>query len=236
MGIAFATRAPGPGQWNIHRSHDLRILTVNSMSSAASSSSAFTIARASKSFDAHAVASQICRRGYCIVDGFFDSPAVTPALLYAIQSLDDAGKMRLGKVHKQAGTDTIAANDQRSDRIAFLPSERQRQNGVPAHCSAVEDVADSLCEYTVLADALRAQLSNSADLVARVGGSLDDCTFMCAVYPGEGAKYIKHRDAEWPSCGIQQADRLVLSECAVGGRARRRAAPIPWLRPRGTHR
>ena len=29
----------------------------------------------------------------------------------------------------------------------------------------------------------------------RVGGVLDGCNIMCAVYPGGGARYVKHRDA-----------------------------------------
>ena len=28
-----------------------------------------------------------------------------------------------------------------------------------------------------------------------MGGSLDACNFMCACYPGGGARYVKHRDA-----------------------------------------
>ena len=28
-----------------------------------------------------------------------------------------------------------------------------------------------------------------------VNGPLEGCTFMCAVYPGGGARYVKHRDA-----------------------------------------
>ena len=39
------------------------------------------------------------------------------------------------------------------------------------------------------------QLSAQPRLVERVCGSLDDCTFMCACYPGGGARYVKHRDA-----------------------------------------
>ena len=38
---------------------------------------------------------------------------------------------------------------------------------------------------------MRAQRTAQPRLVERGGGSLDDCNFMCACYPGGGARYVR---------------------------------------------
>ena len=46
--------------------------------------------------------------------------------------------------------------------------------------------------YTRAADFMRTQLTQHEALVKRIGGGLDDCNFMCACYPGGGARYVRH--------------------------------------------
>eukprot|EP00967_Tisochrysis_lutea_P064485 scaffold83553_cov25-Tisochrysis_lutea.AAC.3 len=42
---------------------------------------------------------------------------------------------------------------------------------------------------------LRERLNSSTALIDHVNGRLDGCTAMCAIYPGGGSRYVKHRDA-----------------------------------------
>ena len=59
-----------------------------------------------------------------------------------------------------------------------------------------------------------------------VNGPLEGCTFMCAVYPGGGARYVKHRDANGKlvdftfqntdvHCPIISVAQLVQKDCWV---------------------
>ena len=158
--------------------------------------------RAAARFDAPAVVSDLCRRGFFILDDFLGSPSSTAAILSGIQELDRAGKMRVGKI--QSGTSLTANTDSRTDRIAFLPSpqpqaakkkERDSEDSGATLTVAADEISEALRAYTRAADAMRAQLNEEDRLVDRVGGSLDDCNYMCACYPGGGARYVKHRDA-----------------------------------------
>jgi hypothetical protein len=153
------------------------------------------IEAAADAFDAAAVGALLCQRGFAVVDDFVGSKAATASMLAAIQELDGAGKMSLGKVH-QISTRAVVAATTRSDRIVYLPSIHHRPSGSGATAFlGVDEVASALRAYTVAADQLRAQLSSQVSLVEHVGGAPDDCTFMCACYPGGGARYAKHRDA-----------------------------------------
>ena len=153
-------------------------------------------------FDARAVASFLCTRGFVVIDGFLGSTSAAAAVRTGIAQLDDNGMMRLGKI--QHGTNQDTANSSRSDRIAFLPPVDRpatTTTKVPkgaAHGSdtlAPEECSAALHAYIKVADGLRTQLSAQDNLVERVGGVLDGCNIMCAVYPGGGARYVKHRDA-----------------------------------------
>ena len=149
-------------------------------------------------FDAPAIVSDLCRRGYTVVDRFLSSTSAATEVRSGIESLDRAGRLRLGKI--QSGTNQSANTSSRTDRIAFLPSiqprsEKQKANAAASTVIPVEECPAALRAFTQAADAMRAQLTEQDRLVDRVGGSLDDCNFMCACYPGGGARYVKHRDA-----------------------------------------
>lgn len=176
----------------------------------ASASPASAMERATSRFDALAIASQLLTRGFYVCDHFLDSPPSTAAVLAGIQALDSTGKMRVGKI--QQGINLKSNTDSRTDRIAFLPSPQatksrkqaddilRKREALNTDSSATltveaEDCNEALLAYTHAADAMRAQLTDVKALVERVGGVLDDCNYMCACYPGEGARYVKHRDA-----------------------------------------
>ena len=147
------------------------------------------IEREMAAFDTAMAAAQLCARGYWVVDGFLGA-AVAAAVRDNIGMLDAAGHLRLGKL--QHGTRQSTNQETRSDRIAFLPSAQSKANAkgtVPVPEGSV------LHEYIRAVDELRARLSSQQRLTELVGGSLDDCNFMCAIYPGAGARYVKHRDA-----------------------------------------
>jgi hypothetical protein len=160
---------------------------------------------AKASIDTAAVAALLCRRGFAVVDGFLGAPAATAAVLAGIQRLDRDGRLRLGKI--QQGTTQAANTESRTDRIAFLPSvqpqaaERARKSAAgpgsapTAPTIPFDECDEALHAYARAADAMRAALSEHPRLVEKVGGRLDDCTYMCACYPGGGARYVKHRDA-----------------------------------------
>ena len=171
--------------------------------------------------DAPAIAADLCRCGFTVIDKFLGSRAATAQVLDGIQRLDNAGHLRLGKI--QQGTQQNANTQSRTDRIAFLPSIQQQQKAEAAKAGShvsnggggggssssggggavaaasttvtADACSDALRAYTRAVDVMREALSAQARLVDRVGGSLDDCNLMCACYPGGGARYVKHRDA-----------------------------------------
>jgi hypothetical protein len=147
------------------------------------------IKRGVELFDAEAAAARLVNSGFAIIDGLLGAVAAT-AVRESIRVLDADGALRLGKL--QHGTQQNIDNQTRSDRIAFIPS---------AQASGLAKGTIPIPEHGVLKayvgafDRMRARLSAHVPLVERVGGPLDDCNFMCAVYPGGGARYVKHRDA-----------------------------------------
>lgn len=140
-------------------------------------------------FDAEAAAARLCETGFAVVDNFLGRPAAV-AVREAIRELDANGALRLGRL--QHGTQQTTNNDTRSDRITFLPSVQSSPNA-----KGVVQVAEggALRTFIEAVDGMRARLSSRPRLIERLGGTLDDCNFMCAIYPGGGAHYVKHRDA-----------------------------------------
>jgi SM-20-related protein len=141
-------------------------------------------------FDATEAAAQLCARGFAVIDGFLGGRSAVDAIRKGIRELDAAGALHLGKI--QHGTSQSTNDQTRSDRIGFIPSVQSK--GKAAGTVQVP-AGSALQTYVEALDGMRARLSDEARLVDRVGGSLDDCNFMCAVYPGGGARYVKHRDA-----------------------------------------
>ena len=159
------------------------------------------IQRGADRFDADGVAGRLLERGFAVVDNFLGAPAAS-AIRAAIRELDGAGALRLGKI--QAGVQQKSNTSSRTDRIAFLPSIQQTEKAkkaldaaTPTGNTAVASLAESseLRTYVAAIDGVRERLSQHEHLTERLGGSLDDCNFMCAIYPGGGARYVKHRDA-----------------------------------------
>ena len=171
----------------------------SSLCASPSASSEYAAAR----IDAPTVSAALCRRGFYVLDNFIGIPSAPAAILSGIQELDQAGKMRVGKI--QNATTQKVNTQSRTDRIAFLPSPQQSQKKkMPNKASDDEracltipasECSEALLAYTRAADAMRVLLTDEDRLVERVGGSLDDCNYMCACYPGGGARYVKHRDA-----------------------------------------
>ena len=153
--------------------------------------------------DIKGVAGRLLERGFVVVDGFLGDPAAA-AILTAIRDLDGAGALRLGKL--QHGLQQTTSTTSRNDRIAFLPSIqsagreltlRALARSTPQGNTSVAALPETsvLRTYVAAMDGVRARLSEHETLKARLGGSLDDCNFMTAIYPGGGARYVRHRDA-----------------------------------------
>ena len=153
--------------------------------------------------DPIAVADTLANKGFCIIDNFLGASAATASVLAGIQALDTAGRLRLGKI--QNALKQAENTESRTDRIGFIPSPIGPPPKTAATTAAASstapptiptaDCADALLAYTRAADFMRTQLTQHEALVKRIGGGLDDCNFMCACYPGGGARYVKHRDA-----------------------------------------
>ena len=124
------------------------------------------------------VARELCARGYCVIDDVLGSAAAT-AVRAGIQELERDGAMHLGKL--QHGTSQSLDDEVRNDKIAFLTPETP--------CT------EALRSFMAAAHALRERLSQCDELIELLRGDLDGCTFMCAAYPGNGGRYVKHRDA-----------------------------------------
>jgi hypothetical protein len=134
--------------------------------------------RSLQEVSASTVASELCARGYCFVDGVLGSEAAADVRA-GVQELERNGEMHLGKL--QHGTTQNLDDEVRNDKIVFLKPE--------ARCT------EALRSFMAGANGLRERLSQCAELVELLRGDLDGCTFMCAAYPGEGGHYVKHRDA-----------------------------------------
>ena len=161
------------------------------------------IRRGAMTLDIKGVAGRLLERGFVVVDGFLGDPAAA-AILTAIRDLDGAGALRLGKL--QHGLQQTTSTTSRNDRIAFLPSIqsagreltlRALARSTPQGNTSVAALPETsvLRTYVAAMDGVRARLSEHETLKARLGGSLDDCNFMTAIYPGGGARYVRHRDA-----------------------------------------
>ncbi|KAL1520948.1 hypothetical protein AB1Y20_022507 [Prymnesium parvum] len=137
------------------------------------------IARRAAQLDAEAIAARLATRGYAVLDAAFGG-AVARAICEAIRGLHLAGRLHRGKV--QHGLQQSVNTSSRGDRIAFLKPEDE---GTP----------EVLHAYAASVDLLRERLSRHLALALRLEGGLDGCHYMCAVYPGGGAHYVKHRDS-----------------------------------------
>ena len=147
-----------------------------------SASTEESIRSGGQAIDVRAFSKRLCGPGYIVVDNVLGRSAAA-AIVDGIRSLDEAGMLRLGKL--QHGSRQTTDDATRSDRIGFLEPDR------PESCPTTGAVR----AYIALADELRARLAEEDPLVEAVQGSLDGCNFMAAVYPGGGARYVKHRDA-----------------------------------------
>ena len=140
-----------------------------------------------------------------VVDNFLGSAAAR-AVREGIQQLDVAGCLRKGKIQHGARQDKKV--DARTDRIGFLPRLEQILSGIGeskeeaaaaakagASTIPLPAVSAALRAYAKGVDGIRERLTAQPGLVERVQGGLDGCNLMCAVYPGGGAFYVKHRDA-----------------------------------------
>ena len=136
------------------------------------------ISRRAVSIDVGLLAANLLADGYAVLDNVLGMHAVQ-CVREGILSLDRAGALKPGKV--QHGLDQSTESASRSDRIAFIQ---------PEGCAD-----EALAAYLLLADGLRVQLSSDERLVKRLDGALDGCNYMCAIYPGGGGHYVKHRDA-----------------------------------------
>ena len=155
------------------------------------------IQRGVAKLDVEAVAGRIVERGFAVVDGFLGKAAAA-SIHGAIRELDGAGALRLGKI--QHGVQQTNSAASRNDRIAFLPSiqavdrppsQRALERSTPQGNDAVAALPETgvLRTYVAAIDGMRERLSAHQALTARLQGSLDDCNFMCAIYPGGGARY-----------------------------------------------
>lgn len=156
--------------------------------------------------DLPALAAQLSADGYAVVDNALGAQTAA-GIREAIVDLDSRGEMRLGKL--QHGIQQTSNEDVRNDRILMLrggaddPPKTSRgptadeatADEAPraAHGAGSEGVSGALGAYMAQMEKLRERLSGL--LHERLDGELDGCTFMCAVYPGKGARYVKHRDA-----------------------------------------
>ena len=94
--------------------------------------------------------------------------------------------------------DGDAAKDASSNKPTAKPAANSGGGGSSGAGTATVPgglCSDALRAFAIGIDEMRAQLSAQPQLVEKVRGHLDGCNQMCAVYPGGGAFYVKHRDA-----------------------------------------
>jgi len=172
---------------------------------------------------------RLCDEGYAVVDGALGQGAVR-AVHDEIARLDRRGRLRIGRVLH--GAELSTNSEVRSDRIAFLSAGGATPSGASGASSSsgppAVEAEGPLSAYLLGAEALRGRLGDAARLIERVGGGLDGCTAMCAVYPGGGSRYAKHRDALAYRAGRKLTVILYLNsgwESAHGGELRLWPAP-----------
>jgi len=119
--------------------------------------------------------------GYAVIDGAYGQ-AVATQIHASIATLHAQRRLRAGRL--QHGAKQTSDTSVRSDKITFITPAMGKAQGV----------SPTLGAYMQQADELRARLG-TARMRSLVRGPLEGCTFMCAVYPGAGARYVKHRDA-----------------------------------------
>ena len=136
------------------------------------------ISRHGAQIDVELISTCLQIKGYAVLDNILGQPAMA-SIRDGISGLDRAGELKPGKI--QHGLQQTTESASRSDCIAFLQQE------------TCDDAA--LTAYIQLADDLRARLSSDERLIDHVQGTLDGGNYMCAIYPGGGSCYVKHRDA-----------------------------------------
>lgn len=135
---------------------------------------------------------QLCDEGFAVIDGVMGMGAVR-TIREEIAQLDRAGRMRVGRV--QHGAELSTNDDVRSDRIIFLSAGDEDSTGggqddTSASTPKSADASPLLRRYIWAIDRLRERLGASASLTQRMGGGLDGCTAMCAIYPGGGSRCV----------------------------------------------
>jgi hypothetical protein len=164
------------------------------------------------SLDVEPLQQQLCDDGFAVIDGVVGLDAVRH-IREEVARLDRAGRMRVGRVLHGA---ELSTSDVRSDRIIFLSAGGEGAPAGASACSSDEDGTRGLQEgfppastdaptppygptteatgllrnYIRAVDRLRERLGSSAALTQRVGGGLDGCTAMCAIYPGGGSRCV----------------------------------------------
>lgn len=110
--------------------------------------------------DTEWIVSRLLDHGFAVVDNFLGLP-MADAVRGDIHSLDQAGKLRLGRL--QYGSKMNTDDEVRSDRIFFAGREGDE-------CPA------AITSYIAVMAQLRERLTQSDELVGMVGGGLDGCT------------------------------------------------------------
>ncbi|MCA9539722.1 MAG: 2OG-Fe(II) oxygenase [Myxococcales bacterium] len=112
----------------------------------------------------------LAAEGWCVIDGFVGPEAVEDARL-AAEALDAAG--RLTPAGLSRGADHRQDEAIRGDRTVWL----------------TPDTPPAFLPVATRFEALRRQLNREAYL------GLARCELQLAHYPGDGARYVRHRDA-----------------------------------------
>ena len=124
---------------------------------------------------------RILEHGFSVLDGVLGVRACD-ALRQQIRSIDAQGRLKPGNVVHGRYVEYNASR--RGDRSCFVTTGQGKTTDVDA----------AIGVYLQQADKLRSRLTDD-ELSAKLVGGMDDCSGMCAIYPGGGARYVKHRDA-----------------------------------------
>lgn len=142
----------------------------------------------SRALDLDELARAVRQRGYFVHDGFL-GPSHAAKICAEIRRMRARDELRPGKLQHGLVANLDAAT--RGDLIRMF----EAGDGEPIEIDPAAYPA--LAGFFELMDEIRAALAADAELGTAVRGRMERSKFMCACYPGDGARYVRHRDA-WP--------------------------------------
>jgi SM-20-related protein len=131
------------------------------------------------------IATELRAKGYCVIDGLVGR-AFASRMAADVRRLRVSGDMRPGRLQHGVAVDSNVST--RGDLIRLFASGDD-------HLAA--GAGDALAGYFQLMDDVREALDADAGVSRTVRGRMGLSKFMAACYPGDGARYVRHRDA-WP--------------------------------------